>query len=288
MERAYSLLEIKSVAADRRTFAGIASTPELDRQGDMVDPAGVRFRNPVPLLFHHDPTQPIGTANLTVTADGILFDATLPIVDEPGPLKTRVDDAWQCIKAGVITGVSIGHRPLKNGYERLPTGARKLKQTEVCELSLVTIPANANAQIYLVKSLAAPPRQENKMAQQTAAEHVQNIENKRAVLVARMADIMKTAADDNRTCNDDEATEHDGLAVQVKSLDDDHARWRGLEKLQITTASPVPGGDVAALCARLGTRERGPRDQDGPLRHCENCVPLRRLRCGDVCRAALE
>ena len=95
VERAYTLLEIKSVAADRRTFSGIASTPELDREGDMVDPAGVRFRNPVPLLFHHDQTQPIGTANLSVTADGILFEARLPIVDEPGPLKTRVDDAWQ-------------------------------------------------------------------------------------------------------------------------------------------------------------------------------------------------
>ena len=77
MDRAYSLLEIKSVEPERRTFAGIASTPELDRQGDMVDPAGVRFRNPVPLLYHHDPTQPIGTAILTATPDGILFEATL-------------------------------------------------------------------------------------------------------------------------------------------------------------------------------------------------------------------
>ena len=241
MDRAYALLEIKSLEAERRTFSGIASTPELDRQGDMVDPAGVRFKNPVPLLFHHDPTQPIGTAILTATAAGILFDATLPVIEEPGPLKTRVDDAWQCIKAGVITGVSIGHRPLKDGYERLKSGARKLVKTEVCELSLVTIPANANATIRLVKSLAAPPQQEKRsMATQTAAEHIQNIENKRAAHVARMAEIMKMAADDNRTCTEDEATEHDGLAVQVKSFDDDLCRWRGLEKLQITAATPVP------------------------------------------------
>ena len=193
----------------------------------MVDPAGVRFRNPVPLLYHHDPTQPIGTATLTVTADGILFEASLPVVDEPGPLKTRVDDAWQCIKAGIITGVSIGHRPLKDGYERLHSGARKLKKTEICELSLVTIPANANAQIHLVKSLAAPPRQEKPtMSTPTATEFVQNIENKRAAHVARMAEIMKSAADDNRTLVEDEATEHDGLAVDVKKYDDDLCRWR--------------------------------------------------------------
>lgn len=254
MERAYALLEIKSVAAERRMFSGIASTPELDRQGDMVDPAGVRFKNPVPLLYHHDPTQPIGTAILTATADGILFEATLPIVDEPGPLKSRVDDAWQCIKAGVITGVSIGHRPLKDGYQRLHAGARKLTKTEVCELSLVTIPANANAQIYLVKSLAAPPRQEKTMATQTAAEHVQNLENKRAAHVARMAELMKVAADDNRTSNDDEASEHDGLAVQVKSIDGDLCRWRDLEKLQITTATAVPTVTAAHTYSHVSVR----------------------------------
>ena len=41
------------------------------------------------------------------------------------------------------------------------------------------------------------------MATQTAADHVQNIENKRAAHVARMADIMKIAADDNRTCTEE-------------------------------------------------------------------------------------
>ena len=243
LERAYSLLEIKAVTPERRTFSGLASTPELDRQGDIVDPAGVRFRNPVPLLFHHDQTQPIGTAILTATADGILFEASLPVVDEPGPLKTRVDDAWQCIKAGVITGVSIGHLPVKNGHKRLPSGARQLTQTEVCELSLVTIPANANATIRLVKSLAAPPRQERTMATQTAAETIQNIENKRAAHVARMAAIMKIASDENRTSDDAEASEHDTLAVEVKKFDEDLVRWRGLEKLQITAASPVPPAD---------------------------------------------
>ena len=92
MDRAYSLLEIKSVAAPQRTFSGIASTPELDRQGDSFDPAGATFRDSLPLLFHHDPKQPIGRVTLTRTPAGIVFDATIPEVDEPGPLKTRVDE----------------------------------------------------------------------------------------------------------------------------------------------------------------------------------------------------
>jgi HK97 family phage major capsid protein/HK97 family phage prohead protease len=240
MDRAYSLLEIKSVTPERRTFAGIASTPELDRQGDIVDPASMRFRNPVPLLFHHDQTQPIGTAILTATADGILFEASLPVIDEPGPLKTRVDDAWQCIRAGVLTGVSIGLLPVKRAFERLSSGARKVTNTEICELSLVTIPANANATIRLVKSLAAPPRQEKRMATQTAAEHVTALENKRAALTARMIEIMNAAADAGETTDPAQAEEHDGLAVQVKSIDGDLGRWREIEKLNIAGAVPVP------------------------------------------------
>jgi hypothetical protein len=67
VDRAYALLEIKALDQSSRTFSGIASTPELDRVGDMVDPAGVTFRNPLPLLFHHDPKQPIGRVSLTTT-----------------------------------------------------------------------------------------------------------------------------------------------------------------------------------------------------------------------------
>jgi HK97 family phage major capsid protein/HK97 family phage prohead protease len=240
VERAYSLLEIKSVAAERRTFSGIASTPELDRAGDMVDPAGVTFRNPLPLLYHHDPTQPIGSVILTATPAGILFEATLPIVDEPGPLKTRVDDAWQCIKAGVITGVSVGHRILQGGAQRLASGARKVSKTEICELSLVTIPANANASILLVKSLAPARRTEKSVMKQTATEHIQNLENKRAVLASRMTEIMEAAAGEGKTLEAEPAEEHDGLTLQVKSIDADLGRWREMERLQITTATAVP------------------------------------------------
>lgn len=207
----------------------------------MVDPAGVTFRNPLPLLFHHDSRQPIGTVILKATPQGILFEATLPTVDEPGRFKDRVDEAWQSVKAGVITGVSIGHRILKDGVEYLQSGARRLTHTEICEVSLVTIPANANASILLVKSLAAPRRPERTtMQKETAADHVQALENKRAALAARLGDIMTTAADDSATLTDEQATEYDGLELQVKSLDRDLQRWRELEKIQAATATPVP------------------------------------------------
>ena len=240
MDRAYALLEVKTVEPSRRMISGIASTPELDRQGDILDPAGATFRNPVPLLLHHDDRHPIGTAYLAVTAAGITFDATFPSIEEPGPLKARIDDAWQCLKAGVISGASIGYRVLDGGVQYLKSGARKLVKTEICELSLVTIPANASATIRLVKSLAAPRRTEKPPMKQTISEHIQNLENKRAALAANMTEIMEGAAGENKTLEPAQAEEHDGLAVQVRSIDADLGRWREHEKLQIAAAIPAP------------------------------------------------
>jgi len=240
VDRAYALLEVKAIEPARRMIRGIASTPEVDRQGDVFDPAGATFKNPVPLLLHHDVQSPVGMAQLAVTPDGITFEATFPFVDEPGPLKARIDDAWQCLKAGVITGASIGYRILDGGLEHLKSGMRRITKSEICELSLVTIPANAHATIRLVKSLAAPRRPEKPVMKPTITEHIQALENKRAALAAKMTEIMETAADESKTLEAEPAEEHDQLALQVKSIDADLGRWREHENLQIAAAVPVP------------------------------------------------
>jgi HK97 family phage major capsid protein/HK97 family phage prohead protease len=238
LDRAYALLEIKSLEAERRTFSGIASTPELDRQGDVFEPAGATYRNPIPLLYHHDQKQPIGRVTLASSPAGITFTATIPTVEEPGALKTRVDEAWHSIKAGILTGVSIGFRALEGGVEILK-GGRRISRAEICELSLVAIPMNASASILTVKSLARPARS-TAMTKTTTADHVTALENKRAALTGRMGEIMDTAAADAATLTDEAATEHDGLAIQVKAIDADLVRWRELEKIQAAAAVAVP------------------------------------------------
>ncbi len=240
LDRAYALLDIKALAPERRTFTGIASTPELDRQGDVFDPAGATFRNPIPLLYHHDQKLPIGRVTLAKSAAGITFEATIPAIAEPGALQTRTDDAWQSIKAGILTGVSIGFRALEGGVEYLKSG-RRISRSEICELSLVAIPMNASASILTVKSLAArPTRARAQTMKLTTTEHVTALENKRAALTGRMGEIMETAAADAETLDDAAAIEHDGLAVQVKAIDADLVRWRELEKIQQAQAVAVP------------------------------------------------
>lgn len=238
LDRAYALFQVKSLVPDARTFSGIASTPEVDRVGDSVDPAGLTFRNPVPLLLHHDQARPVGSVTLTATPDGLVFDAALPDIDEPGTVKDRVDEAWHSIKGRLITGVSIGYRVLPDGIERLKSGARRIKRAEVAELSLVTIPANANATILTVKSLAAPPRK-GPVMKQTSAEYVTNLENKRAACVARMSDIMQTSADGGETLDENADGEYKSLSLQVKAIDNDLVKWRELAALNVAAAVPV-------------------------------------------------
>jgi HK97 family phage prohead protease len=153
MNRGYAVLEVKSLQDDKRTFTGTATTPATDRMGDQIDPMGAKFKNPLPLLHQHNSDQPIGTVRFSRATDaGIEFEAQIPTISEPGPLKDRVDTAWGEIKAGLVRGVSIGFRVLEDGAEFIKGGGILFKAIEIIELSAVTIPANAQCTIQTIKS----------------------------------------------------------------------------------------------------------------------------------------
>lgn len=144
--RAYSVLEVKSIAEDKRIIRGVATTPSTDRVGDIVEPLGVEFKNPMPLLWQHQHDKPVGTVKFDrPTEKGITFEAELPQIREAGTLRDRIEEAWQSIKAGLVSAVSIGFRPIE--YAFMDEGGIRFIKSEIFELSLVTIPANADAVI---------------------------------------------------------------------------------------------------------------------------------------------
>ena len=152
--KAFSCFFVKSRDDDRRVISGIASTPNVDRQGDVVVPEGAVFKTPLPLLRHHDSRLSVGQViSAKVTKGGIEFIATLPRVDEPGPLRDRVEEAWQSVKYGLVGGLSIGFRALQDGVELLKSGGLKFNKWEWLELSLVEVPAQPDAVIHSFKSL---------------------------------------------------------------------------------------------------------------------------------------
>ena len=159
MNRAYSVLSVKSIDEKTRIIRGIATTPSVDRVGDIIDPLGVKFENPLSFLWQHQHDKPIGHVKFDKpTEKGIEFEATIAKSDEPGTLKDRLDEAWQSIKAGLVRAVSIGFRPIE--YAFMDNGGIRYSETEVYELSAVTIPANADALITTIKSIDAAARKE--------------------------------------------------------------------------------------------------------------------------------
>ena len=258
LDRAYAVLHVKAIDLEQRTIAGIASTPEPDRMGDIVEPLGISFKNPLPLLLYHDAKKPVGRVTFNApTADGLAFPASLPIVDEPGTLRDRVDEAWQSIKAGLLAGVSIGFRPTVSPEFNKATGGFRITKSEILELSLVTIPANAGASISSIKSLdlAASGRDSSRdrgplpivrvdkdaqpMEQKTINEQITSYENTRAAKHGRMTAIMDKSAAAGATLDDTETEEYDGLVAEIKAIDAHLVRLHALESTVITKATPV-------------------------------------------------
>lgn len=280
LTRAYSLLEIKAIDAERRTITGVATTPSPDRVGDVIEPRGAKFTNPVSLLLHHDARSPVGKAKLlTPTDDGIRFEATLPFIEEPGTLKDRVDEAWESVKHGLIRGVSIGFRVLDDGIELLRSGGVRFTKLEILELSLVSVPANAEALIDTIKSLDAqhlavsgkeapahsrntpgvagtpvvrllPTRQEQAM--KSLAEQITSYKSTRDQKFTEREAIMTKASEAGITLDEKEAEQYDALTSEIKALDKHIARLEESQELQKKAAVPAAGGDPMAAHASRG------------------------------------
>lgn len=302
--RAYSFLTVKSVDEGKRIIRGIASTPTVDRVGDIVEPLGVTFKNPLPLLMHHDHEKPVGTVKFDKpTADGITFAAELPVIDEPGVLKDRVDEAWQSVVAGLIPAVSIGFRAME--YAWIDEGGIRFMKSEVYELSLVTVPAQPDAIITSLKTMDAnaiavlksfdkgapaasgqlvrPPKTAPGAAGKnhsinlkpkgdaklkTLAEQIAALEASRAAKTAQMGAVMQKSIDAGRSTDAAEQEEFDGLEIEVAAIDADLRRLKALEKAQAAGAKPVVARSAAeGIQSRLGAPvsfNKHDQDEDFP------------------------
>ena len=270
MHRAFSELTIKSADDDRREIEGVASTPEVDRVGDIVVSEGLRFKNPAPLLLYHKHDKPVGRVWFDKpTKQGVRFRAHIPKVEDAGALKERVDEAWQSVKLGLLKWVSIGFSPDEDAIDFIGTGF-KFNKAELLELSLVSVPANRSATVDQVRgyiksldaehlaaigeSEAPKPNQTGvsvkpravvkatsprNVMKKTTAEQINAFEATRAAKQARMNELMEAAADKGETLGEAEAQEYDAIEAEVKSVDEHLVRLNALQRAQAAAAQPV-------------------------------------------------
>jgi len=255
VNRAYSLIQIKSLDEEQRVIRGIATTPTPDRGDDIVEPFGVKFRNPLPFILHHDRKSPVGDVYFDPpTKAGIAFTAHLPKVVEPGLVRDRVDEAWHSAKYGLLKGVSIGYVPLKT--DRRKSGGVHLKEIEVVELSMVAVPMNAETTILAIKSLDAAHlaafgtgsriapgshpgvsgmRKDSAM---TISEQITTAKTELQHKSARLEELMRQD-DTDGGLSEAEASERDAITEGVKSLVKQVDRLGALEAAQAAQASSL-------------------------------------------------
>lgn len=262
-KRAFSMMQIKAVNEDKREITGLASTIETDRDGDIIDPTGAKFNLPLPLLWQHDKNQPIGqVTDAKVTDKGIEIKATLVKIDSPSKLAARLEEAWQSIKNGLVRGLSIGFMPIE--YAFIDDGGIRFTAWDWYELSVVTVPANNDANIQTIKSFyheqtATGNGSKNKKQAAGASaqkyvvtinkikdiksmklsEQIQSFEAKRAAQESAREDIMAKAAEEGRTLDLSEQESFDELTVEIKTVDSHLKRLHELENTKVQSAKPV-------------------------------------------------
>ena len=99
------------------------------------------------LLWQHRSGEPIGVYT-TVKEDSVGLH-----VDGKLALKTaRGAEAYELLKMGAVTGLSIGYQVRDESYDRV-SGINTLKKLDLWEVSLVTFPANDAARVTGVKTV---------------------------------------------------------------------------------------------------------------------------------------
>ena len=98
------------------------------------------------LLEYHDDTRVIGVVTERVSTDeGMMFTAKLA--------RTRAaDDSLELLAMGALDSVSVGAVPTK--FKRTAGGVLEVSEARWLELSVVTVPAYADAQVYSVAASA--------------------------------------------------------------------------------------------------------------------------------------
>tara|TARA_X000001036_G_scaffold201807_1_gene189532 strand:+ start:2864 stop:4891 length:2028 start_codon:yes stop_codon:yes gene_type:complete len=128
---------------------GSASTDALDRAGDVIESAAWakggldNFKNNPVILFNHNYDRPIGRAKeIGVTENGL--ELTARISKSAGEIKDLIKD-------GVLGAFSVGFK-VKDADYISETDGYKIKDAELFEVSVVSVPCNQTAVFSLAKS----------------------------------------------------------------------------------------------------------------------------------------
>lgn len=132
------------------SFIAVASTNSVDRHGEIVDNNGWDLKsfkkNPV-ILWGHDHNEPAIGVSKKTWVEGTGKKAKLMIQPVLHDVTEKARAIKQLVEMGVIKTLSVGFKPLES-----PDGVTFTKN-ELLEVSMVNVPANADAMMMAYKGL---------------------------------------------------------------------------------------------------------------------------------------
>jgi HK97 family phage prohead protease len=145
--------------SDDGTFSGYGSVfGNVDSYREIVAPGAFADSlkaindsgDPLPALWQHDPSQPIGGySSLEEDDHGLKVEGFLMIGEVP-----MAKQAHALMQRRIVKGLSIGYYVLADSYDEKER-VRTLTKLDLVEVSIVTFPANSEAQIDAVKAKLA-------------------------------------------------------------------------------------------------------------------------------------
>ena len=141
------------------TVEGYASLfGEIDQARDMVmrgafaATLNARGVSRIPMLFQHDPSEPVGVwLELREDHRGLYARGRLI------PEVARARELLSLLRAGAVDGLSIGFRTVKGTVDP-KSRVRRLLAVDLWEISIVTFPLLAGARVRAVKQAPSQPK----------------------------------------------------------------------------------------------------------------------------------
>lgn len=222
--------ELKEVT-DEGTFEGLASVyGNVDTGNDVVEKgAFARTLNAhpeIPILWRHD--QPIGKGSIEDSDKGLVVKGRLTLA------VTQAREALALMKDGVVGGLSIGFRSIK---DEVLNGVRRLKEVRLYEVSIVPFPMNELATITAVKEQPAMDEEKagrtissdtRSKLEAVLAAHRDAVEKLQALLDADKADADKSEPEPAEKSND--SLEEHSTLTQLDQILNEVKAWNQLNR----------------------------------------------------------
>jgi len=296
MKTKHLIGEIKAAESSDYDGTFVLTTGNVDRDGDIIEPDGLDvtafLKNPI-TLWQHDHKNPVGTW------ENIRHETGRWVADLKLATTNLANMTRKLIQEGVLKAVSVGFLPKENGYERIEDedgnfkGYRFLK-TELLEVSLVSVPANAEALLIsksfnaneheehavfgteeatksaspelmtrvekLLGESATPEKQINSKLEDSTMTLSERIKGVREEIVA-LKEQLSTAAQEYADEPDTEKQETvDGLAVKVEEANKQLSTLENAEKSIMASVQEAKGAVTGAPGVITTTQDYGPGD----------------------------